>query len=236
MKKIPLGKWNKRLLAVTALFAVTGICAQSTATYAHYVVSTRLPVEPIVVQTPAELTATMGGLSAPSGTEISLSNPENTYELLFSLPDHGETTFIQLTLDDKTAYGQLDPGQTMTLYIRGTSLQWNTVDAIPEDGPLLVDGLALPMPEAQPTAEPTQEPAEQPAEQPTPEPSAEPTPTPEPVETPTETTPTPQPTETTSTPMATPTPQPTETTATPTPAASEKPEGTQQPEQKTPET
>ena len=236
MKKIPLGKWNKRLLAVTALFAVTGICAQSTATYAHYVVSTRFPVEPIVVQTPAELTATMGGLSAPSGTEISLSNPENTYELLFSLPDHGETTFIQLTLDGKTAYGQLDPGQTMTLYIRGTSLQWNTVDAIPEDGPLLVDGLALPMPEAQPTAEPTQEPAEQPAEQPTPEPSAEPTPTPEPVETPTETTPTPQPTETTSTPMATPTPQPTETTATPTPAASEKPEGTQQPEQKTPET
>ena len=236
MKKIPLGKWNKRLLAVTALFAVTGICAQSTATYAHYVVSTRLPVEPIVVQTPAELTATMGGLSAPSGTEISLSNPENTYELLFSLPDHGETTFIQLTLDGKTAYGQLDPGQTMTLYIRGTSLQWNTVDAIPEDGPLLVDGMTLPIQETQPTAEPTQEPAEQPAEQPTPEPSAEPTPTPEPVETPTETTPTPQPTETTSTPMATPTPQPTETTATPTPAASEKPEGTQQPEQKTPET
>ena len=235
MKKIPLGKWNKRLLAVTALFAVTGICAQSTATYAHYVVSTRLPVEPIVVQTPAELTATMGGLSAPSGTEISLSNPENTYELLFSLPDHGETTFIQLTLDGKTAYGQLDPGQTMTLYIRGTSLQWNTVDAIPEDGPLLVDGMTLPMPEAQPTAEPTQEPAEQPAEQPTPEPSAEPTPTPEPTATPTATS-TPQSTETTSTPMATPTPQPTETTATPTPAATEKPEGTQQPEQKTPET
>ena len=235
MKKIPLGKWNKRLLAVTALFAVTGICAQSTATYAHYVVSTRLPVEPIVVQTPAELTATMGGLSAPSGTEISLSNPENTYELLFSLPDHGETTFIQLTLDDKTAYGQLDPGQTMTLYIRGTSLQWNTVETIPQDAPVLVDGLALPVPEAQPTAEPTQEPAEQPAEQPTPEPSAEPTPTPEPTATPTAT-PTPQSTETTSTPMATPTPQPTETTATPTPAASEKPEGTQQPEQKTPET
>ena len=231
MKKIPLGKWNKRLLAVTALFAVTGICAQSTATYAHYVVSTRLPVEPIVVQAPAELTATMGGVSAPSGTDISLSNPENTYELLFSLPDHGETTFIQLTLDDKTAYGQLDPGQTMTLYIRGTSLQWDTVDAIPEDGPLLVDGMTLPMPEAQPTAEPTQEPAEQP----TPEPSAEPTPTPEPTATPTATS-TPQPTETTSTPMATPTPQPTETTATPTPAASEKPEGTQQPEQKTPET
>ena len=183
MKKIPLGKWNKRLLAVTALFAVTGICAQSTATYAHYVVSTRLPVEPIVVQTPAELTATMGGLSAPSGTEISLSNPENTYELLFSLPDHGETTFIQLTLDGKTAYGQLDPGQTMTLYIRGTSLQWDTVDAIPEDGPLLVDGMTLPIQETQPTAEPTQEPAEQ-----------------------------------------------------PTPAASEKPEGTPQPEQKTPET
>ena len=216
MKKIPLGKWNKRLLAVTALFAVTGICAQSTATYAHYVVSTRLPVEPIVVQAPAELTATMGGVSAPSGTDISLSNPENTYELLFSLPDHGETTFIQLTLDDKTAYGQLDPGQTMTLYIRGTSLQWDTVDAIPEDGPLLVDGMTLPMPEAQPTAEPTQEPAEQP----TPEPSAEPTPTPEP----------------TAPPTATSTPQPTETTATPTPAASEKPEGTQQPEQKTPET
>ena len=231
MKKIPLGKWNKRLLAVTALFAVTGICAQSTATYAHYVVSTRLPVEPIVVQAPAELTATMGGVSAPSGTDISLSNPENTYELLFSLPDHGETTFIQLTLDDKTAYGQLDPGQTMTLYIRGTSLQWDTVDAIPEDGPLLVDGMTLPMPEAQPTAEPTQEPAEQP----TPEPSAEPTPTPEPTAPPTATS-TPQPTETTSTPMATPTPQPTETTATPTPAASEKPEGTQQPEQKTPET
>lgn len=230
MKKIPLGKWNKRLLAVTALFAVTGICAQSTATYAHYVVSTRLPVEPIVVQTPAELTATMGGLSAPSGTDISLSNPENTYELLFSLPDHGETTFIQLTLDDKTAYGQLDPGQTMTLYIRGTSLKWDTVDAIPEDGPLLVDGMTLPMPEAQPTAEPTQEPAEQP----TPEPSAEPTPTPEPTATPTATS-TPQSTETTATPMATPTPQPTETTATPTPAASEKPEGTQQPEQKTPE-
>ena len=231
MKKIPLGKWNKRLLAVTALFAVTGVCAQSTATYAHYVVSTRFPVEPIVVQTPAELTATMGGLSAPSGTEISLSNPENTYELLFSLPDHGETTFIQLTLDDKTAYGQLDPGQTMTLYIRGTSLKWNTVDAIPEDGPLLVDGMTLPIQETQPTAEPTQEPAEQP----TPEPSAEPTPTPEPTATPTAT-PTPQSTETTSTPMATPTPQPTETTATPTPAASEKPEGTQQPEQKTPET
>ena len=231
MKKIPLGKWNKRLLAVTALFAVTGICAQSTATYAHYVVSTRLPVEPIVVQTPAELTATMGGLSAPSGTDISLSNPENTYELLFSLPDHGETTFIQLTLDGKTAYGQLDPGQTMTLYIRGTSLQWNTVDAIPEDGPLLVDGMTLPIQETQPTAEPTQEPAEQP----TPEPSAEPTPTPEPTATPTATS-TPQSTETTSTPMATPTPQPTETTATPTPAASEKPEGTQQPEQKTPET
>ena len=231
MKKIPLGKWNKRLLAVTALFAVTGVCAQSTATYAHYVVSTRFPVEPIVVQTPAELTATMGGLSAPSGTEISLSNPENTYELLFSLPDHGETTFIQLTLDDKTAYGQLDPGQTMTLYIRGTSLKWNTVDAIPEDGPLLVDGMTLPIQETQPTAEPTQEPAEQP----TPEPSAEPTPTPEPTATPTATS-TPQPTETTSTPMATPTPQPTETTATPTPAASEKPEGTQQPEQKTPET
>ena len=231
MKKIPLGKWNKRLLAVTALFAVTGICAQSTATYAHYVVSTRLPVEPIVVQTPAELTATMGGLSAPSGTEISLSNPENTYELLFSLPDHGETTFIQLTLDGKTAYGQLDPGQTMTLYIRGTSLQWNTVDAIPEDGPLLVDGMTLPIQETQPTEEPTQEPAEQP----TPEPSAEPTPTPEPTATPTATS-TPQSTETTSTPMATPTPQPTETTATPTPAASEKPEGTQQPEQKTPET
>lgn len=216
MKKIPLGKWNKRLLAVTALFAVTGICAQSTATYAHYVVSTRLPVEPIVVQTPAELTATMGGLSAPSGTEISLSNPENTYELLFSLPDHGETTFIQLTLDDKTAYGQVEPGQTITLYIRGTSLQWDTVDAIPEDGPLLVDGMTLPIQETQPTAEPTQEPAEQP----TPEPSAEPTPTPEP----------------TATPTATSTPQPTETTATPTPAASEKPEGTQQPEQKTPET
>ena len=231
MKKIPLGKWNKRLLAVTALFAVTGICAQSTATYAHYVVSTRLPVEPIVVQTPAELTATMGGLSAPSGTEISLSNPENTYELLFSLPDHGETTFIQLTLDDKTAYGQLDPGQTMTLYIRGTSLKWDTVDAIPEDGPLLVDGLTLPIQETQPTEEYTQEPAEQP----TPEPSAEPTPTPEPTATPTATS-TPQSTETTSTPMATPTPQPTETTATPTPAASEKPEGTQQPEQKTPET
>ena len=231
MKKIPLGKWNKRLLAVTALFAVTGICAQSTATYAHYVVSTRLPVEPIVVQTPAELTATMGGLSAPSGTEISLSNPENTYELLFSLPDHGETTFIQLTLDGKTAYGQLDPGQTMTLYIRGTSLQWDTVDAIPEDGPLLVDGMTLPIQETQPTAEPPQEPAEQP----TPEPSAEPTPTPEPTATPTATS-TPQSTETTSTPMATPTPQPTETTATPTPAASEKPEGTQQPEQKTPET
>ena len=231
MKKIPLGKWNKRLLAVTALFAVTGICAQSTATYAHYVVSTRLPVEPIVVQTPAELTATMGGLSAPSGTDISLSNPENTYELLFSLPDHGETTFIQLTLDDKTAYGQLDPGQTMTLYIRGTSLKWNTVDAIPEDGPLLVDGMTLPIQETQPTEEPTQEPAEQP----TPEPSAEPTPTPEPTDTPTATS-TPQSTETTSTPMATPTPQPTETTATPTPAASEKPEGTQQPEQKTPET
>ena len=231
MKKIPLGKWNKRLLAVTALFAVTGICAQSTATYAHYVVSTRLPVEPIVVQTPAELTATMGGLSAPSGTEISLSNPENTYELLFSLPDHGETTFIQLTLDDKTAYGQLDPGQTMTLYIRGTSLKWDTVDAIPEDGPLLVDGLTLPIQETQPTEESTQEPAEQP----TPEPSAEPTPTPEPTATPTATS-TPQSTETTATPMATPTPQPTETTATPTPAASEKPEGTQQPEQKTPET
>ena len=231
MKKIPLGKWNNRLLAVTALFAVTGICAQSTATYAHYVVSTRLPVEPIVVQTSAELTATMGGLSAPSGTEISLSNPENTYELLFSLPDHGETTFIQLTLDDKTAYGQLDPGQTMTLYIRGTSLQWNTVDAIPEDGPLLVDGMTLPIQETQPTEESTQEPAEQP----TPEPSAEPTPTPEPIATPTATS-TPQSTETTSTPMATPTPQPTETTATPTPAASEKPEGTQQPEQKTPET
>lgn len=231
MKKIPLGKWNKRLLAVTALFAVTGICAQSTATYAHYVVSTRLPVEPIVVQTPAELTATMGGLSAPSGTEISLSNPENTYELLFSLPDHGETTFIQLTLDDKTAYGQVEPGQTMTLYIRGTSLQWNTVDAIPEDGPLLVDGMTLPIQETQPTEESTQEPAEQP----TPEPSAEPTPTPEPIATPTATS-TPQSTETTSTPMATPTPQPTETTATPTPAASEKPEGTQQPEQKTPET
>ena len=231
MKKIPLGKWNKRLLAVTALFAVTGVCAQSTATYAHYVVSTRLPVEPIVVQTSAELTATMVGLSAPSGTEISLSNPENTYELLFSLPDHGETTFIQLTLDDKTAYGQLDPGQTMTLYIRGTSLQWNTVDAIPEDGPLLVDGMTLPIQETQPTEESTQEPAEQP----TPEPSAEPTPTPEPIATPTATS-TPQSTETTSTPMATPTPQPTETTATPTPAASEKPEGTQQPEQKTPET
>ena len=231
MKKIPLGKWNKRLLAVTALFAVTGICAQSTATYAHYVVSTRLPVEPIVVQTPAELTATMGGVSAAAGTDISLGNPENTYELLFSLPDHGETTFIQLTLDGKTAYGQLDPGQTMTLYIRGTSLQWNTVDAIPEDGPLLVDGMTLPIQETQPTEEPTQEPAEQP----TPEPSAEPTPTPEPTATPTATS-TPQSTETTSTPMATPTPQPTETTATPTPAASEKPEGTQQPEQKTPET
>lgn len=235
MKKIPLGKWNKRLLAVTALFAVTGICAQSTATYAHYVVSTRLPVEPIVVQTPAELTATMGGLSAAAGTDISLGNPENTYELLFSLPDHGETTFIQLTLDDKTAYGQLDPGQTMTLYIRGTSLQWNTVETIPQDAPVLVDGMTLPIQETQPTAEPTQEPAEQPAEQPTPEPSAEPTPTPEPTATPTATS-TPQSTETTSTPMATPTPQPTETTATPTPAASEKPEGTQQPEQKTPET
>ena len=231
MKKIPLGKWNKRLLAVTALFAVTGICAQSTATYAHYVVSTRLPVEPIVVQTPAELTATMGGLSAPSGTEISLSNPENTYELLFSLPDHGETTFIQLTLDDKTAYGQLDPGQTMTLYIRGTSLQWDTVDAIPEDGPLLVDGMTLPIQETQPTEESTEESIKQT----TPEPSAEPTPTPEPIATPTATS-TPQSTETTATPMATPTPQPTETTATPTPAASEKPEGTQQPEQKTPET
>ena len=231
MKKIPLGKWNKRLLAVTALFAVTGICAQSTATYAHYAVSTRLPVEPIVVQTPAELTATMGGLSAPSGTEISLSNPENTYELLFSLPDHGETTFIQLTLDDKTAYGQLDPGQTMTLYIRGTSLQWDTVDAIPEDGPLLVDGMTLPIQETQPTEESTEESIKQT----TPEPSAEPTPTPEPIATPTATS-TPQSTETTATPMATPTPQPTETTATPTPAASEKPEGTQQPEQKTPET
>ena len=231
MKKIPLGKWNKRLLAVTALFAVTGICAQSTATYAHYVVSTRLPVEPIVVQTPAELTATMGGLSAPSGTEISLSNPENTYELLFSLPDHGETTFIQLTLDDKTAYGQLEPGQTITLYIRGTSLQWDTVDAIPEDGPLLVDGMTLPIQETQPTEESTEESIKQT----TPEPSAEPTPTPEPTATPTATS-TPQSTETTSTPMATPTPQPTETTATPTPAASEKPEGTQQPEQKTPET
>ena len=243
MKKIPLGKWNKRLLAVTALFAVTGVCAQSTATYAHYVVSTRLPVEPIVVQTPAELTATMGGLSAPSGTEISLSNPENTYELLFSLPDHGETTFIQLTLDDKTAYGQLDPGQTMTLYIRGTSLKWDTVDAIPEDGPLLVDGMTLPIQETQPTEESTEESIEQPIEesteesikQPTPESSAEPTPTQEPTATPTVTS-TPQSTETTSTPMATPTPQPTETTATPTPAASEKPEGTQQPEQKTPET
>lgn len=220
MKKIPLGKWNKRLLAVTALFAVTGVCAQSTATYAHYVVSTRLPVEPIVVQMPAELTATMGGLSAPSGTEISLSNPENTYELLFSLPDHGETTFIQLTLDDKTAYGQVEPGQTMTLYIRGTSLQWNTVETIPQDAPVLVDGMTLPIQETQPTEESTQEPAEQPAEQPTPEPSAEPTPTPEP----------------TATPTATSTPQSTETTATPTPAASEKPEGTQQPEQKTPET
>ena len=231
MKKIPLGKWNKRLLAVTALFAVTGVCAQSTATYAHYVVSTRLPVEPIVVQMPAELTATMGGLSAAAGTDISLGNPENTYELLFSLPDHGETTFIQLTLDDKTAYGQLNPGQTMTLYIRGTSLKWDTVDAIPEDGPLLVDGMTLPIQETQPTEEPTQEPAEQP----TPEPSAEPTPTPEPTATPTAT-PTPQSTETTATPMATPPPQPTETTATPTPAASEKPEGTQQPEQKTPET
>ena len=231
MKKIPLGKWNKRLLAVTALFAVTGVCAQSTATYAHYVVSTRLPVEPIVVQMPAELTATMGGLSAAAGTDISLGNPENTYELLFSLPDHGETTFIQLTLDDKTAYGQLDPGQTMTLYIRGTSLQWDTVDAIPEDGPLLVDGMTLPIQETQPTEESTEESIKQT----TPEPSAEPTPTPEPTATPTATS-TPQSTETTATPMATPTPQPTETTATPTPAASEKPEGTQQPEQKTPET
>ena len=165
-------------------------------------------------------------------TGTSNSIVRERYELLFSLPDHGETTFIQLTLDDKTAYGQLDPGQTMTLYIRGTSLKWDTVDAIPEDGPLLVDGMTLPIQETQPTEESTEESIEQP----TPESSAEPTPTPEPIETPTETTPTPQSTETTSTPMATPTPQPTETTATPTPAASEKPEGTHQPEQKTPET
>lgn len=131
MKKIPLGKWNKRLLAVTALFAVTGICAQSTATYAHYVVSTRLPVEPIVVQTPAELTATMGGLSAPSGTEISLSNPENTYDLTAEYPVNAQPSTPTFTV--KTA-AQLQAALTPTVTDSDTAVVNITDDIQLDDG------------------------------------------------------------------------------------------------------